>query len=422
MARMRQGLRRPQAGGAGRNPRPVTTGPVRHNERLNMARNAPASAPIEVRPAETGRAMRDFLHLPERIYAGDAAWVPPLLIEQKQRVYRNKPLFAHCEVARWVARRGGEAVGRITAQMDRMQPEVEGGKLGYFGMLEAVDDAAVFAALFGAAQDWLRARGAAQVRGPYNLSINEEIGLLVENFDTPPFIMMGHAPRYYGPRIEEQGLVGVKDLLTYLVQPDFVAPEVMTKLAERASRRVTIRPFNRKDKAADFATMRDIFNDAWSDNWGFVPFTPEEFDETAKALTLLLPDDFIQFAEIDGRAVAFIAAFPNLNEMIHDLRGRLLPFGWAKLLWRLKVRGATSARVALMGVRKEHQYSRLGPTLAFLVIDAVRKAMIRRGVRRVEMGWILEDNDGMRHIIEEIGSTIHKRYRLYQKPLRDQSA
>ncbi|MBC7132377.1 MAG: N-acetyltransferase [Roseovarius sp.] len=382
-----------------------------------MAVTAPASAPIEVRPAEKGAAMRDFLHLPERIYAGDPAYVPPLLLEQKQRVYQNHPLFAHCEVARWVAWRGAEPVGRITAQMDRLQPEVEGGRLGYFGMIEAVDDPAVFAALVKVAEDWLRARGAARMRGPYNLSINEEIGLLVENFDDPPYIMMGHAPRYYGPRLEEQGLAGVKDLLTYMVQPDFVAPPVMTKLAERASRRVTIRPFNRKTKAADIAAMRDIFNDAWADNWGFVPFTEEEFAETAKALLMLLPDDYIQFAEIEGKPVAFITAFPNLNEMIHDLRGRLFPFGWAKLLWRLKMQGARSTRVALMGVRKAHQNSRLGPTLAFLVIDAVRKAMIARGVSRVEMGWILEDNDGMRHIIEEIGSTIYKRYRVYEKPL-----
>ena len=148
-----------------------------------------------------------------------------------------------------------------------------------------------------------------------------------------------------------------------------------------------------------------------------MPFTRAEFAETAKLLSLLLPDDFIQFAEIEGRPVAFIAAFPNLNEASADLRGRLLPFGWARLLWRLKLRGTRSARVALMGVRTEHQFSRLGPTLAFLVIDAVRHAMIRRGVETVEMGWILEDNDGMRHIIEDIGSTIHKRYRIYETDL-----
>jgi len=367
--------------------------------------------------AKSRQTVNDFLHLPERIYAGDAAWVAPLLFEQKQRVFENKPLFAHCEVAAWVAYRDGTPVGRITAQLDQMQPEDEAGKIGYFGMLEAIDESAVFDALFETAQDWLRARGAASVRGPYNLSINEDLGLLVDNFEDPPFIMMGHAPRYYSGRVEEQGFEAVKDLLTYKVRPDFVAPDVMQKLATRASRTVKIRTLDRKNKAADFEAMRDMFNDAWSDNWGFVPFTHAEFEETAKVLSLLLPDDFIQIAEIEGRPVAFITAFPNINELIGDLRGRLLPFGWAKLLWRIKVRGARSARVALMGVRKEYQYSRLGPTLAFLVIDAVRKAMVKRNVTSVEMGWVLEDNDGMRHIIEAVGSTIYKRYRVYQKSL-----
>ena len=367
--------------------------------------------------AKSRQTVNDFLHLPERIYAGDAAWVAPLLFEQKQRVFENKPLFEHCEVAAWVAYRDGTPVGRITAQLDQMQPEDEAGKIGYFGMLEAIDESAVFDALFETAQDWLRARGAASVRGPYNLSINEDLGLLVDNFEDPPFIMMGHAPRYYSGRVEEQGFEAVKDLLTYKVRPDFVAPDVMQKLATRASRTVKIRTLDRKNKAADFEAMRDMFNDAWSDNWGFVPFTHAEFEETAKVLSLLLPDDFIQIAEIEGRPVAFITAFPNINELIGDLRGRLLPFGWAKLLWRIKVRGARSARVALMGVRKEYQYSRLGPTLAFLVIDAVRKAMVKRNVTSVEMGWVLEDNDGMRHIIEAVGSTIYKRYRVYQKSL-----
>lgn len=367
--------------------------------------------------ANNSRTIRDFLHLPERIYANDPAWVAPLIFEQKQRVFENKPLFAHCEVAAWVAYRNGAPVGRITAQLDQMQPKDVDGTLGCFGMIEAIDDAAVFDVLFEAAQTWLRARGATSIRGPYNLSINEDLGLLVENFDDPPFIMMGHAPRYYQHRVEAQGFAAVKDLLTYKVRPDFDAPAVMKKLAERASRTVKIRTLDRKNKAADFEAMRDIFNDAWSDNWGFVPFTHEEFEETAKVLSVLLPDDFIQIAEIEGRPVAFIAAFPNVNELIGDLRGRLLPFGWAKLLWRIKVRGARSARVALMGVRKEHQYSRLGPTLAFLVIDAVRKAMVQRNVTSVEMGWVLEDNDGMRHIIEAIGSTVYKRYRVYQKAL-----
>ncbi|WP_417728906.1 GNAT family N-acetyltransferase [Roseovarius sp.] len=373
---------------------------------------------ISLVEAKSGQTIQDFLHLPDRIYANDPAWIAPLMFEQKERVFNNKPLFEHCDVACWVAYRDGAPVGRITAQLDQLQPEEDGGgKIGYFGMFEAIDDTAVCDALFETAQNWLRTKGAAFMRGPYNLTINEDLGLLVENFDDPPFIMMGHAPRYYQQRFEDQGLIKIKDLLTYKVRPDFVAPDVMLKLAARASRTVTIRPLNPKAKAADFEAMRDIFNDAWSDNWGFVPFTQAEFAETAKVLSLLLSDDYIQFAEIDGRPVAFITAFPNVNELIGDLRGRLLPFGWAKLLWRLKVKGPRSARVALMGVRKEYQNSRLGPTLAFLVIDAVRKAMQQRNVTSVEMGWILEDNHGMRHIIEAIGSTIYKRYRVYQKPL-----
>lgn len=382
-----------------------------------MAETQTSNGALNIRAASDRATIRDFLQLPHRLYADDPAWVAPLHFEQRERVFQNHPLFEHSQVRAWVAYRNGQAVGRITAQLDSLQPPVEGDTLGYFGMLEAEDDSEVFAALLQTAQDWLREQGATRIRGPYNLSINEEIGLLVENFDTPPYIMMGHARPYYQARLEALGFAGVKDLLTYTVRPDFTAPEVMQKLAERALRQVRVRPLDRKRKAADFEAMRDIFNDAWSGNWGFVPFTRAEFAEVAKMLTLLLDHDYVQIAEINERPVAFIVALPNLNEAIRDLDGRLLPLGWARLLWRLKVKRPRTTRVALMGVRREHQYSRLGPTLAFLVIDAVRKAMIKRGVQTVEMGWILEDNAGMRHIIEAIGSRIYKRYRVYQKSL-----
>lgn len=382
-----------------------------------MAETQTSSGELTIREARDRATIRDFLQLPHRLYADDPAWVAPLHFEQRERVFQNHPLFEHSQVRAWVAYRDGRPVGRITAQLDRLQPTIEGDTLGYFGMLEAEDDSRLFATLLETAQDWLREQGAARIRGPYNLSINEEIGLLVENFDTPPYIMMGHARPYYAARLEDQGFTGVKELLTYTVRPDFTAPAVMQKLADRALRRVRVRPLDPRRKAADFEAMRDIFNDAWSGNWGFVPFTRAEFAEVAKMLSLLLDHDYIQIAEIDERPVAFIVALPNINEAIRDLDGRLLPFGWARLLWRLKVRRTRTTRVALMGVRREHQFSRLGPTLAFLVIDAVRKAMIRRGVETVEMGWILEDNAGMRHIIEAIGSRIHKRYRVYQKSL-----
>lgn len=265
-------------------------------------------------------------------------------------------------------------MGRITAQIDRLQQEVHRDRIGLFGMLEAEDDPEVFAALFAAAEDWLQAAGCTRVWGPFNLSINEEIGLLVDGFAAPPFVMMGHGRRYYPARVLEQGYRRIQELLTYTIAPDFVAPPVMTRLAERVAGDVRIRPLRRRELDAELEILRDLFNDAWAHNWGFVPFTRAEFRALGKVLAALLPDDQVQIAEIHGRPVAFIVVLPNVNEAARDLGGRLLPWGWAKLLWRLKVRGLRSARVPLMGVRREYQQSRLGPTLAFLVIDAVRRA------------------------------------------------
>jgi hypothetical protein len=263
----------------------------------------------------------------------------------------------------------------------------------------------------------LRSEGMRQARGPFNLHVNEELGLLVEGLDTPPYVLMGHARPWYGPSVEAQGYRGAKDLLAYQVRPDFEAPRVMERLAKRVSDRVIVRPARRKHLQEDGRIMLDIFNDAWQNNWGFVPLVEEEWLETVSTLSKLMPDEYIQIAEYDGEPVAFIVALPNLNEAARDLNGRLLPFGWAKLLWRLKVRHPKTARVPLMGVKQNFQHSRLGPTLAFMVIDAVRKALHARGVEDVEMGWILEDNDGMRNIIETIGGVAYKRYRVYQKEL-----
>jgi hypothetical protein len=358
-----------------------------------------------------------FLAVPHRIYATDPHWVAPLNFEQRQRFSPTNHFFQHARWQGWVARRNGQLAGRITAQIDDLHLQQHGDAMGYFGMLEAEDNAEVFAMLCNAAESWLRDRGMRQVRGPFNLHINEEVGLLVDGFSTPPFVMMGHGRPWYGTRVEEQGYVPVKDLLAYHVRPDFEAPRIMTRLAERVSEKVVVRTLRRKQLAQEAAIMLEIFNDAWANNWGFVPLAHDEFLDTVKTLAALMPDDYVQIAEYEGRPVAFIVALPNINEAIRDLGGKLLPFGWVKLLWRLKVRHPRTARVPLMGVRQEFQHSRLGPTLAFMVIDAVRKALHARDVTDVEMGWVLEDNDGMRNIIETIGGQAYKRYRVYEKIL-----
>jgi hypothetical protein len=382
-----------------------------------MPANNDNIAPISVEVVTGTAQMRQFLALPQQIYASDPAWIAPLGFMKREQMSPKNHFFEHARLRAWVAYRKGLPVGRITAQIDAMHLQQHSDDVGYFGMLEAEDDPAIFAALFRAAEDWLRSEGMKQVRGPFNLNVNEEVGLLVDGFSTPPYVLMGHARPRYGPAVEAQGYAGVKDLLAYQVRPDFDAPRVMERLAQRVSDRVVVRPVRRKQLLEDASIMLEIFNDAWQNNWGFVPLTETEWAETVSTLTKLMPDDYIQIAEYDGEPVAFIVALPNLNEAARDLNGRLLPFGWAKLLWRLKVRHPKTARVPLMGVRQSFQQSRLGPTLAFMVIDAVRKALHARGVRDVEMGWILEDNDGMRNIIETIGGVAYKRYRVYQKEL-----
>lgn len=374
-------------------------------------------AAISVEVVSGRKPMRHFLALPHRVYASDPAWIAPLNVMKREQVSPANHFFEHARFCAWVAYRGGEPVGRITAQIDEMHLAQHNDACGYFGMLEAVDDPAIVDALFAAAETWLRDQGMAKVRGPLNLNVNEEVGLLVEGFETPPYVLMGHGRPWYGAAIEAAGYHGAKDLLAYQVRPDFEAPRVMEKLAQRVSDRVQVRSVRRDALDEDAAIMRDIFNDAWQNNWGFVPLAEAEWADTVNTLTKLMPDDYIQVAEYDGEPVAFIVALPNLMEAARDLNGSLLPFGWAKLLWRLKVRHPKSARVPLMGVKQAFQHSRLGPTLAFMVIDAVRKALHARGVENVEMGWILEDNDGMRNIIETIGGQAYKTYRVYEKEL-----
>ena len=370
-----------------------------------------------ITPVAGAADRKAFIELPKRLYRADPNWVAPLDMEQRHRLFGKNPFFDHARMAAWLARRGSRTTGRITAQVDRLYQETHGDSVGYFGMLEAEDDAGTITALLAAAEEWLRHQGVSSLRGPFNLSINEETGLLVDGFDKPPFVMMGHSAHYMAGHLEKSGYRNAKDLYTYIVSPDFTTPPVMAKLVAGIGGRVTVRPLNRNRARHDFETIRDIFNDAWSDNWGFVPFTRAEFAELTRLLSSLVPWDYVQIAEVDGVPAAFIVVLPNINEATRDLNGRLLPLGWAKLLWRLKAGTPATARVPLMGVRRRFQSSRLGPALAFMVIDAARKAGLKRGLREVEMGWILEDNSAMRNIIESLGGQIYKTYRVFEKEL-----
>ncbi len=376
------------------------------------------SAPLRIVPVSDKADLAEFIRLPATIFKDDPQWIPPLFLERKIHLSpKHNPYFQHAKSQSWLAWRGDVAVGRISAQVDQMHLAQHHDATGFFGMLDAEDNQETFAALMTTAEQWLSEQGMRRVRGPFNLSINEETGLLIDGFADPPVFMMSHALPYYREHIEQCGYHKAADTLAYLINPNFVAPPVMQRLLKMASERVTVRTLDRSRFDEEIMLLRDIFNDAWSENWGFVPFTEAEFKELGQNLKFLLHDEYIQIAEVDGEAAGFIIGMPNINEAIRDLKGKLFPFGWLKLIWRLKIKGPASGRVPLMGVRKKFQKTRLGPGLAFLIIEEVRNELHKRGAHRLELSWILEDNAGMRNIIESIGGTAYKRYRVYEREL-----
>ena len=373
---------------------------------------------IRVEPVSDRATLKEFIHLPWKLYHSDPYWIPPLLVERLHTFSPKNPYFQHARWQCWIAYRGQEPVGRISAQIDDLHLSRYKDQTGFFGLLEAEDDAGVFHTLFQTAEEWLQAQGMTNVRGPFNLWINHECGLLVDGFDSPPMIMMGHARPYYSEWVERNAYKKAQDLLAYRIGIHFTFPPGVSLFLKKAKTSMHIRPLRRKHLKEDLAIIQDIYEEAWSENWGFLPFTGAEFSEIGQQLKLLVEDDFVQIAEIDGEPTAMLVAFPNIHDVIQDLNGRLFPWGWLKILWRLKVSYPRSGRVALMGVRKRFQSSPMGAAMAYGLIEAVREAGLRKNIQQVEMSWILEDNKRMRHILESLGAEPYKTYRIYQKNLQ----
>ena len=374
---------------------------------------------VEILPVNTGAELARFVRAPMRIGAKDPNWISPLIMERVEALTpKTNPLFEHTDVQMWLARKGGRDVGRISAQIDHLAPSDPANPSGYFGMIHAEDDPEIFAALFAVAEDWLRQRGIKQALGPFNLSVNEETGLLVEGFDTPPMVMMGHDQPYVGPRIEALGYAKIKDVYAYKVDltHDFPAP-VRRRVERSIPAGISLRQLSFKNYDHEVRAMTEIMNDAWSENWGHTEITEAETRQLAKSMRPVIDPTMVWFADIDGESAGFGVCLPNVNEAIRDLDGKLLPIGWAKLLWRLKVSGVKTARVPLMGVKRKFARDFRGQLLPFLLIDKMRSAALKAGVETVEMSWILEDNKPMRAIIEAAGSDRYKTYRIYQKTL-----
>lgn len=380
-----------------------------------MAAAAPAID--EVR----GRAgLKRFLAVPAALYRDDPFWVQPLTFERLMHLdVRKNPFLDGIEIAWFVASRDGRDVGRISAQINRKHLDLHQDATGHFGFFEAIDDPAVAKALTDTATAWLRARGMQRIAGPFDPSINDQCGLLVEGFDTIPSMMMGHHRQGYGPALEALGYRKEKDLICYWFDVQAPWPAAAAKLIERTGRQAKIhfRPLNMKRYADEIRVVCDIFNDAWSENWGFVPFSEAEAQYLASSIRPIISAHDFVIGELDDVPVAMVGTLPNLNHAIRDLHGSILPFGWAKLLWRLKVSGVPEWRMPLMGVRKAVQATSKGAALALGVIRAVKDSHAARGTKGAELSWVLEDNKATDAVVRLVGGRPYKRYRIYGRDL-----
>jgi hypothetical protein len=377
-------------------------------------------APVKLRPVVSKADRKAFVDLAWRVYENDPAWVPPLKDEVHGLITPGKnPWFEHARAQLWLAERGGEVVGRISAQVDDLVLEHMGPGTGQWGMFEALDGQAA-AALVATAEDWLRREGMTRALGPFSLSIWDEPGLEIEGFSEAPTVMMGHHRPDYRTWIEAAGYAKAKDLLTYEVDIANWWDERIARLIEMGERnpRLKLRQVDKSRFDEEARLILNLLNDAWSDNWGFVPLTESEIAYAGKKLKPIIYNELVWVAEYDGEPVAFMITLPDINELIRDLNGELFPFGWAKLLWRLGKPMTHRARVPLMGVAKRLQNTRLASQLAFMLIEFTRREVVKKfGVHIGEFGWILEDNKGMLSIAELPGARVNHRYRIYERAL-----
>jgi hypothetical protein len=364
----------------------------------------------------TGRAaLRQFVELPYRLHAQDAHWVPPLRRDEYRRLSpKHNPFFEHGTVTAWIASRAGAVVGRIAAVDDRLYTAKYGEPTTWFGFFEAADSRTA-RALLAQVESFATAAGSTIVRGPVNPSLHESAGLLIDGFETDPYLLMPHNPPQYVDFIEDAGYRKAKDLLAWDIDPSVPLGDRVHRIGARLAARagVTIRTVRMSSAgfAADLAALQEIYRSAWSDNWGFVPPTDAEMRQLAADLRPVLDPELVLFAEVAGRVVGCAVAIPDLNQVLKKMGGRLLPVGWVHFLRRKAI--VTRLRVLMLGILMEYRRSGLYP----LLITELHRRAAARGYQRAELSWTLEDNDAVNAGIEASGGRRYKTYRLYEKPL-----
>ena len=369
---------------------------------------------IQIQKVEGKKALRDFIKLPWAIYGDDSHWIPPLIQERKDYLNPQKnPFYQHAEVQLFLAFQGGKPVGRIAALINHNHNSFHKEKTGFFGFWEVQPQYSIAQELLEQARSWLKGKGMERMRGPMNFSTNDECGLLIDGFGLSPMIMMPYNPPYYREFLEKFGLRKAKDLYAYLMDHSQQPPERMRKVAKRVQKKegLQIRQVNLKRFAEEVQLIKQIYNQAWSKNWGFVPMTDEEFDHLANDLRRLVVPELVLIAEVNGEPAGFSMALPDYNQALKKVNGRLFPLGLFKLLWWAKKIDAI--RVLTMGV--VHKYQRRGIDLIFYLETFDRG--VEKGYKRGELSWILEDNLLMNRALEDLGAKVYKKYRIYEVDL-----
>jgi GNAT superfamily N-acetyltransferase len=371
---------------------------------------------VEIEPVGSRQALKEFIELPFRLHSSSPEWVPPLRLERHAYLSRRwNPFFGHGDAKFFLARRSGRVVGRISAQVDDNFNTYHGSKWGNFGFLELEDDPEVLAALLAAAEGWLRARGAEKVVGPFDLTMNEEAGILVEGFEHTPSIRFPWQPPYYAPLVEAAGYGKAVDLLAYdleVSQRQNILP-IMFELDRQAREEhgIRIRKMTRRTLRRDLEAFQTVYNAAWSTNWGFVPYSKEDLDAYAWDLQFVFDPDWFMIAETPDGEVAGVAMSPlDLNQVLRKMNGSLLPLGWLHLLRRKQI--VDRVRVGFLGVHPDHQNTGVAASLYIEHYDMAERGRVYRG----ELGWILEDNPINRGM-EALGGTVVRRYRVFERDL-----
>ena len=374
---------------------------------------------LTIRPVRTRRELSRFIKVPFALHRDHPQWVPPLILDRKQFLDRRKnPYFEHAEAEYFIAERDGEPVGRITAQIDERWDEHQGGRDGMFGFFETVDDREVAAALTGAAEEWLRERGRERVLGPMDFTTNDELGILIEGFDLRPVILQNWHPPFYKEHLEAIGYGKAMDLLMWhlalgeLKEGDMFAPEIHAA-AENALREegVEIRNIDKRRLPEEMRRFDEVYNEAWADNWGFVPPTEAEIEFHAKLLKQVIDERWAFVAEKEGETVGVALTLPDVNQVLAKMGGRLLPFGWLKFL---RGKGKIDrVRVFALGVKNDYRHSGVAAGLYLKHLEAASPD----GVPAGETGWILETNKPMNRAMEGMGGKVVKRYRMYERAL-----